>query len=55
MSSYQLYYPEWMYVYWLCMSPPLNISPDHIGCMTHVWSIKYRLFTKQNAQIETNL
>jgi hypothetical protein len=38
--------------YWVHL---LNFSSYLIGCLTHVWSIKYRLITKLNAQIETTL
>ena len=35
---------------------PVNFGPYLIGCLhIYVWNIKYRLFTKLNAQIKTNL
>jgi hypothetical protein len=36
-----------------CLVLPLVAVPSDVW--SHVWSIKYRLFTKLNAQIETNL
>jgi hypothetical protein len=38
-----------------CWVPLLNFSRCLVGCLTYVWSIKYRLITKLNAQIETVL
>ena len=37
------------------ISPPQTLAPVTTDIQTHAWSIKYRLITKLNAQIETNL
>ena len=38
-----------------CLFHLLNFSRCSIGCLTYVWSIKYRLITKLIAQLATNL
>jgi hypothetical protein len=39
----------------LSLFPLLDFSPVIPDVWTHVWSIKYRLITKLNTQIENNL